>query len=110
MAANFVIMTLGAFYFYPRIIGTFINCCYGCCHLIAWTLILGMRFNPIGNHCVLNVAPLQYTGDNTFDDSWTYKKDGSVLAILGALQFILWCCQCYCCWLPLYCTPNEFGS
>ena len=110
MAGNFVLMTVGAFYFYPRLIGTFFNCCYACCHLVAWVLTLAARFNPLGRNCVLNVAPIQYEGDGKWNDLSTYKKDGSVLAALGAMQALLWCIQCYCCSLPLYSTPNQHGS
>ena len=107
MALNFVLLTFGAFWFYPRLIGTFINCCCGCCNLGGFIFALGVRFNPLGAHCVLNVAPLQYEGDSQFNDSWTYKKDGGVLAAFGTLQIIFWFCQCYCCHLPLYYTPNK---
>jgi len=96
MALNFVLMTFGAFYFYPRLIGTFLNCCFSCCHFAAWITALAVRFSPIGNMCGLNISGNQYEvlpdGTIKFNDSWTYKKDGSVLALLGFLQMILWCC------------------
>ena len=77
MALNFALMTIGAFYFYPRLIGTFLNCCYGCCHFAAWVLTLAVRFNPPGRYCAINIASNQYEGNLRWTpDSWTYKKDG----------------------------------
>ena len=64
MAANFVLMTFGAFFFYPRVIGTLCNCCCACfCHFGAWTMALAYRYNPIGVYCSINVAPNHYLGD-----------------------------------------------
>jgi len=108
-ACNFLLMTFGAYWFYPRLIGTFVNCCYGCCHLAAWTMAVGVFGSPLGQSCVINVQPNQYEGKEIFNDSMTWKKDGQILISLGALQCILWCVQCFCCCLPLYNTPNPEG-
>jgi len=106
MSLNFITMTIGAFWYYPRLIGTFCNCCCGCCHFAAFTVALAYRTNPLGAYCSANVAGIQYEGNGKYNDSWTYKKDGGVLMALGAIQIILWCVQCYCCCLPLYWTPS----
>ena len=107
---NFLLMTLGAFFWYPRLFGTLCNCCCSCCHCLAWAAALAVRFNPVGIWCGFNVAPIQYEGNRKFNDSHTFKSDGGILAAFGILQLIFWCCQCYCCWLPLYWTPEASGA
>ena len=82
-AVNFILMAIGGYWFYPRLFGTFINCCYACCHCAAWTMAVGVYASPLGQLCTLNVHPNDYEGDGkwtyTEDPSaehWTYKKDG----------------------------------
>ena len=55
-AINLFVMTLGAFWFYPRYFGALCNMCYSCCNCAAWITVLSRRFNPIGNWCSYNVA------------------------------------------------------
>jgi len=92
MSLNYIVMALGGFYFLPRLIGTFCNCCLGCCHLVAFIMALAVRFNPKGAYCAANVAAIQYEGDRKFNDSWTFKKDASLLATLGVIQLLFWLC------------------
>jgi len=103
-AMNFLVLTCGAFYFYPRYFGTLCNFCYSCCHCSAWLACMTMRFNPIGALCAANVAPSTYK-DGKWDDSTTYKSDGGMLAALGILQAMFWFCQCCFCCLPCLLTP-----
>ena len=118
-AINFVVMTFGACYFYPRYLGTMFNFCYACCHCAAFSMAIGVRFNPLGIWCSYNVAPVKYDADvplnfnlkqgtyhfDKFSDEQTYQKDSNILAGLGVIQSILWCVQCCCCCLPLLYTP-----
>lgn len=73
---NFILLSVGAFYFYPRLIGTFCNFCLGCCHLSAFSMALAARYSPAGAICAVNISSNQYEGDGQFNDEWTYKKDG----------------------------------
>jgi len=119
-AFNFIMMAVGAFWFYPRLIGTFVNCCFGCCHLAAWAFALSVYANPLGQSCMLNIIGNQYGGKeynaslNTWitewSDDWTYQKDGTVLFALGTIQALMWCVQCFVCWIPLYSTPGADGG
>ena len=97
-------MTIGAFYFYPRYFGAICNCCYACCHFSALSAAISLRYSPIGALCAVNVAPSTYN-DGKWSDSTTYKSDAGILAALGGMQFILWCCQCYVCCIPCLMTP-----
>ena len=95
------------------------NFCYACCHCAAFSIAIGVRFSPLGIWCSYNVAPVKYDSDmplnfnlkegtyhfDKFSDEQTYQSDSGVLAILGVIQSILWCLQCYCCCLPLLYTP-----
>lgn len=75
MFLNFVLMAIGGFWFWPRLIGTMFNCCCGCCHLFAWSVALGARFSVWGNWCAYNDASINYTGNRVFNDDATYVKD-----------------------------------
>ena len=92
MACNFILLIFGSFYFYPRLVGTYLNCCCSCGHIAVAAYALALRFNPVGAHCAINVARIQYKGASKFDDTWTYKRDGDTLAALCILQVIFWCC------------------
>jgi hypothetical protein len=48
-AVNFIVMTIGAFFFYPRCIGTILNFLLACCcHSTAISIALAARFLPFG--------------------------------------------------------------
>ena len=81
---NFILMAIGAFWFYPRYVGTVINGCYGCCHCCAWIMALSSRFNPLGDMCSINVAPNKYEAGK-WSDASTYKSDGAELAALSSI-------------------------
>ena len=104
-AMNFLVMTCGAFYFYPRYFGTLCNFCYSCCHCTAWFACLSTRFNPLGALCAANVAPSTYKDGKWDYESTTYKDDGGMLAAFGILQSMFWFCQCCFCCLPCLLTP-----
>ena len=84
-AINFVLMAIGGYWFYPRLIGTFLNCCYGLCHFAAWGLAVGVYAAPPGRVCTLNIAANQYLGNREWSDDWTFKMDGQALAAMGSL-------------------------
>ena len=107
MFLNYITLTFGAFWYYPRLIGTICNCCCGCAHFGTMVAALSYRFSPYGNYCAANEGGNAHLGGGKFDDSWTFKKDGQTLAALGAIQCIFWIIQCYCCCLPLYLTPSD---
>ena len=69
---NFIVLSIGAFYFYPRLIGTFCNFCLGCCHLSAFSVALSTRYSAPGAICAINISPNQYDEDKGWDDEWTY--------------------------------------
>ncbi len=103
---NFIVMAVGACFWYPRLIGTACNCALSCCHLAAWITIFAARFSPLGNYCNLNIAGNQMDSDGRFDDTWTYKKEGGLMVSFGIMQALLFCCQC-CFWIPLKNTPQQ---
>ena len=74
-AANFIVMTFGAFFFAARIVGTWCNFCCGCCHCLAFSMALGVAYNPMGYWCSANVSPVEWDGKQ-WSDAMTYKSDG----------------------------------
>ena len=80
---NFILLAVGAYWFYPRCIGTFCNLFLGCCHFGAWIACLATRYSPPGELCAVNVSPNQYESGGTWSASSTYKSDGEMLGALG---------------------------
>ena len=98
-------MSVGAFYYTPRLIGTIFNFCYGCCHLSAFVTGLSYRMNPYGKFCAVNIAPVNYEGDYRWSDGMTYQSDGNLMLTLCSIQAVLWTAQCCCYCIPLLKTP-----
>lgn len=75
-------MAAGAFFWYPRLIGTICNFFCACIfHFIAVVLLFAGRFNPKGKLCALNIVPSTmimgiYDGGLDIDNAFygtTYK-------------------------------------
>ena len=66
-AINFVVLTVGAFWFYPRLCATVCNCCLGCCHFYGIVAALNGSLSPYGVMCGYNIAPVDYKGNLEFD-------------------------------------------
>ena len=69
---NFLTMTLGAFWFWPRYFSNICNCCLGCCNLGGWTFAISMRYNPIGEVCAMNIAGNTYKDGRFTNEGGTY--------------------------------------
>ena len=84
-SANFVLMAVGGFFYYPRLIGTIINCCLACpCHFTAFVMMFVRRNNPIGDLCSYNEAPSTYEGDGQWDIGGdTYEDDARKMKVMA---------------------------
>jgi len=108
MGVNFILMTIGAFWFWPRFIGTWCNCCLGCCHITGISFMLAGATNPMGRYCAFNKSTVEYKGDYEWDfDGMTYQSEHSMMFGLAIVQLLFWFIQCYCCCLPLIYTPVK---
>ena len=76
---NFLVLMLGSFFFYPRLLGTVCNCCAACCSCIAFSSIFTVRFSPLGQLCAVNIAPSTFTESKNWSKDTTYKSDGDLL-------------------------------
>ena len=105
-AFNFLILTIGAYYFRFLIIGTLCNCCCSIFHgFVIYNLYLGM-ISPFGKLCKLNTSTSTYIGDYQWDYSGTtYYDEHTSILFMGIIQACLFTCQCFCCWIPCYTTP-----
>ena len=107
-AVILVVMAFGGFFWYPRLIGTILNFFCACtCHLACVVVLFSARLSPMGELCSWNLTESTYKGK---DDGWeepTYQDDANKLLGLAATQFIFWIVQCFCCCIPLFCTPVE---
>merc|ERR1712173_150883 len=69
-----------------------------------------IRYNPMGTICAENISPVDYVVNGQFDESGrTYADDAALLASLASIGFVLMCCQCTFCCVPLLLTPVKEG-
>ena len=61
-ACNICVLMMGASYWVPRYWGTLINCCCACFSMGGWITALHRRYNPVGEACMLNIAPTDHDG------------------------------------------------
>ena len=80
-SANFVFLTFGAFFFWPRYFGTICNCCCACfAHLTAIITAMMGRWGAAGDNCAMNIAPVKYK-DSEFDSTGrTYEDDANLMS------------------------------
>ena len=65
---NYILLMVGAFWFYPRLIGCCCNLCCGCCNLMTIFSAFAARNGPFGRGCELNIAPNTYLGNEEWDE------------------------------------------
>ena len=68
MGCNFILLALGAFCFWPRLIGSYINCCCGALNCAGAIIALAGVLSPMGVMCGYNKAG-NTVKDDDFDDS-----------------------------------------
>ena len=114
---NFVMLMFGSWFFYPRLCGSILNCLCGYCCLNGVSIALvSARFSAAGELCSYNIAPVTYNGNGQFEfdpengNYQTYKDEANLMLGLGVVQFILSCCQCTLCCIPLATTPTGEAS
>ena len=105
---NFITLTFGACWYFPRLFGTYCNWCCGLAHFIAIVTGLGRRFGPQGKLCMFNEAPSNFDdGTRQFKpDERTYADDGRMLAGLMLFQLFLCMFQCFAVPCALFQTPS----
>lgn len=114
-SANFIILATGAFYFYPRMIGTYCNFLLGSCHALALIVSFYLYKTPWSRWCGYNLAPnMQFEGGagkvmefgkREFLGDSTYVNDYVMIRMLLISQLIVLIVQCACCCLPFFTLP-----
>lgn len=108
MGVNFLVMTFGAWFWWPRYIGCIMNCCLANCTLIGGIVSIVAVGRPYGRICSYNRSTSTYKGDYEWDfDGMTYEDEFGMLLGVGVLSFVFWFFQCCCCWIPCYTTPLK---
>ena len=93
-ALNFLTLTFGAFYFYPRVIGTYCNLLLGTCHLLAIFIAFMSAKTPWGHFCSFNQSPNMFfedeaeevfmeIGSQKFLGDSSYHNDAVVMNMLA---------------------------
>ena len=94
MAVNLIVMAIGAFWWYPRLVGCFANSCFAICHLVALAGLFAARWSPGGRHCSYNLSTSTYDsgGNNSgainehdWFDQPTYQDDASLMLALSVI-------------------------
>jgi len=106
MGVNFLVMTFGTWFWWPRYIGCIMNCCLANCTLIGGIVSIVAVGRPYGRICSYNRSTSTYKGDYEWDfDGRTYEDEFGMILGVGVLSFVFWFIQCCCCWIPCYTTP-----
>jgi len=63
MGCNFILMTLGAAYWWPRIIGCGCNCILSLLNIVSIIFMLGGATSTFGQICFYNQMTSTYNGD-----------------------------------------------
>ena len=84
MTLNELVLAVGAFYFYPRIIGTLLNACiFSIVMICSITATFRGVHDVFGRYCAMNVAPVEHEGGHDFKiDGRTYKDDARTMKTL----------------------------
>ena len=53
---NFILISIGGFWFWTRLVGTYLNVCFGCIHIAAISTAFSATLNPFGQICLLNIT------------------------------------------------------
>jgi len=120
---NFILLAVGGYWFYPRLIGTFVNWVLGFCHLCIIGFTLYARFSPFGRWCSYNTAGNNGFAIETYDKLQyqygyislaqssilvkDYRGDATLMLNLAIFQLSFCLIQVFCLWLPLYRTPVK---
>ena len=111
MSFNFILLAIGAFLWWPRLVGTLLNYLLCTCHLVGIITMFFGVYSPFPRVCQYNKASSTYDGGYKWTwDSATYEGDFGLMYGMSITMAINWCIQvCFCC-LPLYMTPIEKGK
>ena len=108
IGCNFLLLTLGSCFFWPRLIGTYLNCSLAFCSFAGAMMGIASVVSPIGRSCAFNHAYNTLDSDDTFlDEGLRYSDEYGVIFGLAFYQIILVFLQCCCCSCPLFCTPVK---
>ena len=86
MSINFLILTAGSIFFWPRCIGTCINLLLGLSHAYGIYLMYLGWSNPFSRLCAMNVSTSAYDGDYRWNfEGRSYADDHIALMYLVIL-------------------------
>ena len=90
MGCNYILLALGSFCFWPRLVGTYLNACFGCCGCSGAIAAISVATFPMGAYCAFNEAGNTINDDDTFDEEgMNYQTDQAMMLIFGCLQLLL---------------------
>ena len=73
MGCNYILLALGSFFFWPRLIGSYLNCCLGCCGMVGGIIALYYTMFALGELCSYNEMVNTITTDEFVDDGMTFR-------------------------------------
>jgi len=63
MGLNFIVLAVGSHFWWPRFVGTIMNCCFGICHLVGIIFMIMGATSPFARICFYNKSTSSYKGD-----------------------------------------------
>ena len=108
---NFMLMTCGSWWFWPRVLGTFMSWVLGLASLFAVYLSFESYQRDYTDFCKYNIAVSEYDDNSKFEsDGYTYKDDYDMIGVLMLGSLSCGLLQLLCCWVPCYMTPTGAAS
>ena len=112
MGLNFIVLTVGSCYWWPRFIGTICLYLLSSCHMAGWIFMIIGVTNPYARMCRYNKATSSYAEEyKWYWNRMTYENDYFLMTYFAIALSSLWCIQVCCCCIPCYRTPiSEVGE
>ena len=83
LGLNFIILVIGARFFWARLVGTVLNCLIAILiHIPVIGILFLVRENPLGNFCTKNIITVEYVDGSFVDGGFSYQDDGNLLSKL----------------------------
>ena len=118
-----MLLALGGYWFYPRLIGTFTNWILAFCHFTVIGFTLFARFSPFGRWCSYNVAGNNGFAIENYDSQQQeygylsiaksslfvkdYQGDSMLMLNLALIQLLFCIIQVFALGIPLIKTPVK---
>ena len=102
---SFLLMTVGSFYFWPRIFGSICNTISGFAGIASSSVVFEAIGRNFSDYCRKNVSNPTYSEDGQFTkdgSDYDYGDESDLLELCAIITMTVAFAQLFCCWIPAY--------